>query len=147
MLINLVQLSVKVYSLQHWLGVSSHFVSVTSGLDLEIDIVTELIQKSTLLPCVKYSLGITMFSLNPFSLWKRHNKPAKPAHCSRKSQKVFFWTNLETNYSNPVDSNRKKNQAHCLQNASRFYYWDNVTIMFHLMIHLQLSSLKMIMLW
>lgn len=43
-----------------------HLSPLTSGLDLEI--VTELTQKSTLPPHVKYSLGITMFSLNPFSL-------------------------------------------------------------------------------
>lgn len=83
---------------------------MTLGLDLEVQIVTELTQRSTLPSCVKYSLGIIVFSLNIFS-YENDPKAANPVIVAGKAKKSF-WTNslsfTEINYSNPVDCNRKK---------------------------------------
>lgn len=67
-MLNITQLSVNVYSLRHQSGITSQFDSVSaslaSGMNLDMGIVTELTQENTLPPYVKYSLNITMFSLN-----------------------------------------------------------------------------------
>lgn len=82
---------------------------MTLGLDLEVQIVAELTQKSTLPSCVKYSLGIIMFSFN-FLVYENDPKATNPVIVYGKAKKSF-WTNslsfTEINYSNPVDCNRK----------------------------------------